>query len=52
MTAQRALVVGGINFDLIAQPERLPEVYENLRGRTCPASPGGSAANTKRGAHP
>ncbi|MGW7246264.1 carbohydrate kinase family protein [Streptomyces decoyicus] len=47
--AQRVLVVGSTNFDIIVQTERFPEEHEKLRGGTCWASPGGSAANTALG---
>ncbi|MFF4601867.1 carbohydrate kinase family protein [Streptomyces sp. NPDC001339] len=47
--AKRVLVVGGTNFDIIVQTERLPEEHEKLRGGACSALPGGSAANTALG---
>lgn len=45
----RVLVVGGTNFDVIAQSDRLPAEHEKLRGSACSTLPGGAAANTAVG---
>ncbi|MGW4437616.1 carbohydrate kinase family protein [Streptomyces sp. NPDC004596] len=47
--AKRVLVVGGTNFDVIAQAERLPLEHEKLRGTACAVTPGGAGANTAAG---
>ncbi|WP_234425888.1 carbohydrate kinase family protein [Streptomyces kebangsaanensis] len=50
MTAgKRVLVVGGTNFDVIAQADRLPVEHEKLRGEACSVAPGGAGANTAAG---
>ncbi|WP_079049301.1 carbohydrate kinase family protein [Streptomyces torulosus] len=50
MTAvRRVLVVGGTNFDIIAQSDRVPAEHEKLRGNACTTLPGGAAANTAVG---
>ncbi|MEU0368692.1 carbohydrate kinase family protein [Streptomyces sp. NPDC006283] len=46
---KRVLVVGGVNFDVIAQADRLPAEHEKLRGRQCRVLPGGAASNTAVG---
>lgn len=46
---KRVLVVGGVNFDVIAQADRLPAEHEKLRGDECHVLPGGAASNTAVG---
>ncbi|MEV0255047.1 carbohydrate kinase family protein [Streptomyces sp. NPDC050732] len=46
---KRVLVVGGVNFDVIAQADRLPSEHEKLRGSECSVLPGGAASNTAVG---
>ncbi|WP_324786181.1 carbohydrate kinase family protein [Streptomyces sp. H51] len=46
---KRVLVVGGVNFDVIARADRLPSEHEKLRGRECSVLPGGAASNTAVG---
>ncbi|WP_246574527.1 carbohydrate kinase family protein [Streptomyces genisteinicus] len=46
---KRVIVVGGVNFDVIAQAGRLPAEHEKLRGEQCCVLPGGAASNTAVG---
>ncbi|MFI8091961.1 carbohydrate kinase family protein [Streptomyces sp. NPDC086080] len=48
-TAKRVLVVGGVNFDVIALADRFPAEHEKLRGMECSVLPGGAASNTAVG---